>query len=177
MSARELAQLSDVEGKLREAKYDVQRRQLAKTDVLLGESPYALVACFELDGWEQLEETIFDVQTEMTRIAAGDSAGRMWDIYVVAFVHAPAANAAQTALREAVEADTRYARKLVRAAVPREALDRALRPLLPLREPMGLELADPLDELRGELHALPVANEIADVALAAFASTDSVEIS
>lgn len=177
MTPRELAQLSDVEGQLSAAGYVVQRRKLANTDLLLGESPYALVACFELDGWEQLEETTFEVQTEMTRIAAGDSAGRMWDIYVVAFVRAPAANADQAALREAIEGDTRYARKLVRAAVPRGALERALRPLLPLHEPMGLELADPLYELRGELHALPVANEIADVALAAFASTDSVEIS
>ncbi len=177
MTASQLAQLSDLEEQLSAAGYDVRRRDLAKTEVLLGESPYALVACFEADGWEKLEETVFDVQTEMTRIAAGDSAGRVWDIYVVAFVHAPAADADQTALREAIEADTRYARKLVRAAVPREALDRALRPLLPLRDPVGLEVADPLDELREELHALPVADEVADAALVAFASTDSVEVS
>jgi hypothetical protein len=177
MTASKLTQLSDVEERLGAAGYEMQHRNLAKIDILLGESPYALVACFELDGWELLEETIFDVQTEMTRIAADDSAGRVWDIYVVAFVHAPAANANQTALRETIEADTRYARKLVRAAVPQEALDRALRPLLPLREPTGFEVADPLDELREELHALPVANEVADAALAIFASTDSVEMS
>lgn len=177
MTASELAHLSDVEEQLSTAGYAVQRRQLAETEVLLGESPYALVACFELQGWEGLEETVFDVQTEMTRIAAGDSAGRVWDIYVVVFISVPAADAYQTALREVIEADTRYARKLVRPAISQEALDRALRPLLPLCDPMGLEVADPLNELRQELHALPVADEVADAALTAFANTDSVQVS
>jgi hypothetical protein len=134
----------------------------------VGESPYALVACVELNGWDELDERIFDVQSALTRVAALAPSARNWDLYVVALVLAEGRDAMHRGIAEAIEGDTRYARKFVRAHVRRDDLERALRPLLPLRAPVELEVGDPLAELRAELRELEVDDADADAAVESF---------
>lgn len=176
MTTLDLARLPDVAELLRAAGYTLATRELAGCEAVLGETPYALVACVELEDWDTLAERVFDVQAALTRVADEAPSARAWDLYVVALVLMPAREAAQRALVEAIEADTRYARKFVHVAVHRNGLDRALRPLLPLRALIGLEIRDPLGELRDELRALNIPDDVADVAVNAFKRTDTVEV-
>jgi hypothetical protein len=176
MTEPDLAHLADVAELLRSAGYELACRELAGAEALLGETPYALVACVELEGWETLDERVFDVQAALTRVSGEAPSARTWDLYLVVLVRSPARDAGDRALVEEIEGDTRYARKFVLVATPRGALDRAMRPLLPLRPPTGLEIRDPLGELRDELRALDIADQVADVALDAFERTDTVEV-
>jgi hypothetical protein len=176
MNAPELVRVADVAELLRAAGYEVATRELAGREAVLGETPYALVACVEFDDWSDLDERVFDVQAALTQVAAEVPSPRAWDLYLVVLVLRRAQEAAQRAQAEAIEADTRYARKFVRIAIAKDELDRALRPLLPLREPVGLEIRDPLNELRGELRALGIADDIADAAINTFQQTDTVEV-
>lgn len=170
------ARLSDVADALSTAGYEIIPYDLAGLEAVIGETRYALVACFELDGWEGLDETVFDVQAALTRVAEEAPSARAWDLYLVVLVIAEVAESASRAVADAIEADTRYARKFVRYGVTHATLDRALRPLLPLREPASLELTDPLAELRAELRALDVDDDVADLAVESFADTNVVEV-
>jgi hypothetical protein len=176
MSSGELARAKDVADMLRDAGYDVDVRDLAAHQAVVGETPYALVACVEFDTWKSLDEHVFDVQGALTRLAQEAPSARSWDLYVVALILAPMSSAAERALAEMIEADTRYARKFVRVAVRLPELDRALRPLLPLRPPAELGVGDPLIELREELLNLNVDQDVAERALAAFRQNEEVEV-
>lgn len=176
MNSSQPARLADVSNLLEGAEYVVERRKLAGHDCVLGETPYALVACFELENWDQVEEHVFDVQAALTRLAEAEPSARAWDLYVVAMLLTPANEASDRALAESIEADTRYARKFIRVAVLQHDLDRALRPLLPLRSPAHLEVTDPIHELRNELGDLDLSDEVADMALRSFARTNTVEV-
>lgn len=176
MSGSEFARLADIERLLIGAGYAVDYAELAGVRALIGESPYALIACVELDRWDELEERIFDVQSALTRVAAGAPSARSWDLYVVAFVLAEERDAAHRAVAEAIEGDTRYARKFVRVHVRRDDLERALRPLLPLHAPAELEIGDPLSELRAELRELEVDDADADAAVESFRRDRVVEV-
>lgn len=176
MTSPELARLADVEVLLRSAGYQLATRELAGFEAVLGETPYALVSCVEFDDWDRLDERVFDVQAALTRLAREAPSARTWDLYLVALVLVPTGDAGHRGLAEAIEADTRYVRKFVRVAVTRSALDRALRPLLPLRPPTGLDIDDPLSELRDELRVLDVADDVADAAVNAFRRTATVEV-
>lgn len=175
MTNSNLATIADVRDLLRTAGYAVQRRNLADKDAILAETPYALVACAEFATWEQLQEQVSDLQAAATGLAAEQSSARSWDVYVVALVNAPG-EAHDDVIAETIEADTSYARKFVRAAVRREDLDRALRPLLPLRGAAKLQITDPLAELRTELRDLDVPDDVADVAVSSFAHTEEVQV-
>lgn len=176
MSESELARLPDVEKLLRAGGYQLATQELAGATAVLAESPYALVACVEFADWDKLDERIFDVQGALTRFASTAPSARNWDLYVVALVLTPTHEAANRALAEAIEADTRYARKFVRVAVRQDTLDRALRPLLPLRPPADLAIRDPLAELRAELQTLDVADDLADMAVDTFRRDDRVDV-
>lgn len=176
MSSSELARATDVAELLRKSGYEIAVRKLADREAVLGETAYALVACVEFDTWESLDEHVFDVQGALTRMAQEAPSARSWDLYVVALMRTPTSDAADRALAEMIEADTRYARKFVRVAIPSSELDRALRPLLPLRPPADLDIGDPLRELRDELLSLDVEDDVADRALEAFREHESVEV-
>jgi hypothetical protein len=176
MSATEPARLADVAAMLSDAGYQLVSRELAGVNAVLAETRYALVACIELDGWKQLDERVFDIQSALTRVAEESPSARAWDLYLVILVVAPAHGASDRATAESIEADTRYARKFVRFDIAKNGLDRALRPLLPLRPPAALELSDPLGELRDELRSLSVAEDIVDLAVDSFRRTDTVEV-
>jgi hypothetical protein len=176
VSASKLAVLADAESLLAGAGYVIGPAELAGIPAIIGESPYALIGCVELTDWDELDERIFDVQSALTQVAAEAPSARNWDLYVVALVHSEGPDAVHRAIVESIEADTRYARKFVRAGVRREGLERALRPLLPLRPPAGLELADPIGELRMELHELDVDDADADAALASFRRDRVVDV-
>ena len=94
----------------------------------------------------------------------------------MALLLSPLGEASERVLAESIEADTRYARKFVRVAVRRGELDRAFRPLLPLRPPSDLEVDNPLDELRDELRALDVPDAVLNAALDAFERTEAVDV-
>jgi hypothetical protein len=176
MTMSDRASLADISALLEAAGYHVEGRHLADYPAVLAESPYALVACVELDGWTDLEDKVFDVQGALTRIAQQAPSPRSWDLYVVALLESLPPNSEHRALVEGVEADTRYARKFVRAGLHQDGLERALRPLLPLRPPADLAIRDPLEELRAELRTLAIDDALATVAVASFAKTDTVEI-
>jgi hypothetical protein len=176
MTETEPARLADIAAVLRDAGYELASRELAGVDAVLAETRYALVACFECDGWERLDERVFDVQSALTRVAEESPSARTWDLYLVILVLAPVRDATGRAAAEAIEADTRYARKFVRFDVAKDTLDRALRPLLPLRAPAELELSEPLGELRNELRSLLVADDVADAAVESFRRTNMVEV-
>lgn len=145
---------------------------------ILAESPYALVGCMEVDDWSALRQDVEDFQAELTRIAAQPLSARRWDLYVVTHVRARAGGPADESLAESIEADTRYARKFVRVALPpdRSALERALRPLLPLHSMPEFDGFEPLEAIRQELRALAVPDDLADEALDAFAQTNEVSV-
>lgn len=176
ITSSELARLPDVARLLSAAGYDVATHDLASASAVLAETPYALVACVEFTDWENLDEHVFDVQGALTQFASDSPSARNWDLYVVALLLTPAAEAANRALAEEIEGDTRYARKFVRVAVSQDDLDRALRPLLPLRPPADLAIRDPLEELREELETLNVADDLADVAVDSFRRDERVEV-
>jgi len=80
---------------------------------------------------------------------------------------------------EAIEADTHYVRKFVRRTIDLEdegSLDRALRPLLPLRPAAEFDLADPLDVLGRELREASLPEDLAARALDAFRRGEEVAV-
>src|SRR5438552_8901801 len=113
---------------------------------VLAESPYAVVGCMETNDWASLRRQVEDFQAELTRVTAGPSSPRRWDLYIVVHVLVRPKGPAEESLVEALEADTHYARNFVRMALPhgdRDALERALRPLLPLRDAPLFDRFDP----------------------------------
>ena len=78
-------------------------------------------------------------------------------------------------MRDAVESDTRYARKLV-VTGDRDATERILRLLLPLRPVAQIELAEPLGAMRAELVDAHIEAALADAAFSSFAETGEVRI-
>lgn len=144
-------------------------------DALLAETPYALVAVVGA-GWEDLEERVAAAQASLTTVAAEHPSARRWDLYVVAA--APrAATPLQDTIRESVENDTRYARKLVVAGVDEKVgAERAMRPLLPLQPPAEIPQIDALEAIRAGLAEEGVDGSLAEAALEAFAKRSEVQI-
>jgi hypothetical protein len=90
----------------------------------------------------------------------------------------PQDNAAES-LVETIESDTRYARKFVRVTLPANdplALERALRPLLPLHEAPRFDQVDPLAALREELRELAIPDSVAEAAISSFIVTNEVTV-
>jgi hypothetical protein len=144
-------------------------------DGLLAETPYALVSAVAT-GWEDLEERVAAAQASLTTVAAENPSPRRWDLYVVAVVPRGKTPLHDT-LRETLENDTRYARKLVVAgAGDKVSAERALRALLPLKPPADIPRIDALEAIRVGLAEQGVSAALADAALKAFASRSEVEI-
>jgi hypothetical protein len=143
---------------------------------LLAETPHALVLCAAC-GWETLSETVEEAQATLTNLAAKHPSARSWDLYVVLSIERSATEAEEL-FREQVEHDTRYARKFVLAgpANNERAVERALRPLLPLRVPPTVRLSDPLDVVRTELLNDGADPTMVDSALTSFRATGEVDI-
>lgn len=176
MTANEPARRKDVAALLESAGYELQERRFAESETTVAATPYALVACAELDGWGGLDQRVSDIQAGLTELAEEAPSARSWDLYLVVLVADAPASAAQRALVESIEGDTRYARKFVHAGVVGEDLDKALRPLLPLRPPADFEIADPIEELRGELLAIGVEGATVEQALGSFTNEDEVQL-
>jgi hypothetical protein len=179
MSAASLAGLTDFAAVLESAGYRIAPAQLEERAAVLAESPYALVALIEVASCASLREDAGDAQAALTRIAAVAPSARSWDLYLMLHVLAVSSDPADDLLIEEVEADTRYVRKFVRVAIDAldlDAIDRALRPLLPLRPMPQFDLADPLDALRAELYALDAPKDLVDAAIASFQNDMTVSI-
>ena len=180
MTTPDFASLNDFADVLRSSGYEVAFRSFAASErVLLAESPYALVCCFEASQWGDLSQRVSDVQAELTQLAAGAPSPRRWDLYVVVHMLTRPPGPAEEALAEALEADTRYARKFIRVTIPQgdlEPLEIALLPLLPLRPAPEFDLVEPVEVLRRELYDLNVPHDVADAALAAFSQNDEVAV-
>lgn len=156
--------------------YTVQDIQLEDLGpALVAETPYALVVCFDAE-WEELEDQVERAQAGLTNLAATHPSPRSWDLYVVPVLQY--ADGRYDAAREALEGDTRYARKIVVAPAGGGIanVERALRPLLPLRPVAKIPLVDPLEAVRRELVELGVDPKLADAALAAFERDSEVRI-
>jgi hypothetical protein len=181
MSAASVATLAEFSAVLEAAGYRVASAQLGERIAVLAESPYALVALIEVGSCASLREDVADAQASLTRIAAEVPSARSWDLYLMLHVLSVSNDPADDLLIEEVEADTRYVRKFVRVAVTVDtsdinALDRALRPLLPLRPMPQFDLADPLDALRAELYALDAPADLVDTAIASFQTDMTVSV-
>jgi hypothetical protein len=140
--------------------------------VLLAETLYALVMAVVVpeDGTERFVE---EAQATLTRYAAAHPSPRSWDLYLVLVV--PGDNQSYDAVRDAVESDTRYARKLV-VTGDRATTERILRLLLPLRPVAQIELTEPLGAMRAMLVGAHIEVTLADAALSSFAETGEVHI-
>ena len=123
----------------------------------------------------QLEERVFDAQADLSRRAALGPSARNRDLYLLVHVTAPA-ETRDRAEMEAIEADTRYARKLVHDALAPAELDRALRPLLPLRQVDSIDLVDPLALMREELHTTALDPELVELAITTFRQDGAVRV-
>lgn len=179
MTAARLAQFEDLASALEAGGYAVQRGELAGEPALLAETPYALVACMEVETCDGLADRVSDVQAALTQFAAQAPSPRQWDLYLLVHVLVPPTDPVNEALLETIEADTRYVRKFVRVAIDldySDAVDRALRPLLPLRPAAQFDLSDPLDTLRLELHGLKLSDDLASAALDAFERRGEVSV-
>lgn len=175
-----LAELRDIERALRDSGYQTTVTTLGRfSRILLAENPYALLAAFETETWEGLLPDVADVQAELTQIAAtAERAAIRWDLYVFVHVRTPGLHSVPADTVEAIESDTRYARKFVRVNLLREApaLDRALRPLLPLRPSLKLDPVDPLVLVRSELLKSDVPPNIVEQALRSFRESGEVRL-
>jgi hypothetical protein len=170
-----IAGATDVEAVLRAGGYEIGTATLADHRALLAESPYALVAYVELNSWEGITERVFDIQAELTQFAAERPSPLIWDLYLFFHVLAPGTPAGEEAA-EMIEADTAYARKLVRVQIGTERLDAVLRPVLPLRAADAYDMGDPLEQLRSELAQLGIEAAVADEALSGYEEDGKVRI-
>lgn len=178
--ATKLATLEEIGAALADGGFNVSIRPFRTADeAVIAESPYAVVGCIESNDWATLRRYVEDFQAELTQLSSRPPSVRRWDLYIVVHVLSRAKGPVDEYLLEAIEADTHYARKFVRVALPqgdRGVLERALRPLLPLRDVPQFDRFDPLVALREELRQLDVPDSVADAALASFAQTDDVTV-
>lgn len=174
-----LVSLEDFASVLRGAGFMIQFEPLAGREVLLAETPYELAACVEMDGWEGLREHVFDVQAAFTRFAGQAPSAKRWDLYLFVHVLRPRTDSWAEQVIEEIETDTRYARKYVRVAVRADepqALQIALRPLLPLQSAAEFHLTEPLEALRTELNQLKLPQDVTDAALRSFSAENEVRV-
>jgi hypothetical protein len=144
-------------------------------DVLLAETPYALVSVIAA-AWENIEERVAAAQAALTAVAAEHPSARRWDLYVVAIVPRATMPLHDT-IREIIEHDTRYARKLVVAgARDKTSAERAVRALLPLQPAAEIPRIDALETIRAGLAEEGVDSALAEAALTAFAARAEVQI-
>ncbi len=185
--AGDLASLDDIGLVLEAAGYVLERGELAGLRALLAESSYALVGCVELAGWTDFTQHVSEAQSALRRVAREPVAGvplsargsdpiRGRDLYLVLHVRSKATELADYAALQEAEADTRDTRTLVRVAVTPAELDRALRPLLPLRLGAVFDLAEPLQQLHDELLQLGLEERVADTAVEAFCEEEAVRV-
>jgi hypothetical protein len=170
--ARDLASLDDIGLVLEAAGYALERAELAGLRALLAESSYALVGCVELADWTDFSQHVTEAQRALGR--TGPARGR--DLYLVLHVRSKATELADYAALQTAEADTRHMRTLVRVAVTPAELDRALRPLLPLRLSAVFDLAEPLQQLHDELLELGLEERVADTAVEIFGEEEAVRV-
>jgi len=180
MMATKLATLEEIGAALADGGFNVSLRPFRSTrEAVIAESPYAVVGCIEGNDWTTLRRDVEEFQAELTQLSSRPPSVRRWDLYIVVHVLSRARGPVDEALIEAIEADTHYARKFVRVALPkgdRDVLERALRPLLPLRDIPQFDWFDPLAALREELRELAVPDSVADAALTSFAQTNDVTV-
>jgi hypothetical protein len=144
-------------------------------DALLAETPYALI-CAVSTGWEDLEERVAAAQASLTMVGAEHPSARRWDLYVIAVVPRGATPLHDT-IRETIESDTRYARKLVVAGADEKvSAERAVRALLPLQPPADIPPINALEAIRAGLAEEGVDAALAEAALKTFASRSEVQI-
>jgi hypothetical protein len=186
--AGDLASLDDIGLVLEGAGYALERAELAGLRALLAESAYALVGCVELANWTDFSAHVAEAQSALGRVAGepisargadpirGTDSLRGSDLYLVLHVRSKATDLADYAALQGAEADTRHTRTLVRVAVTPAELDRALRPLLPLRLGAVFDLAEPLQQLHDELLELGLDERVADTAVEVFCEEEAVRV-
>ncbi len=170
--SRHTADLADFRAALEDADYNCEMTSVPTSSrVLLAENPYSLIAIVEMDVWDSVEQSVFDVQSELSRLVAESTdAEKRWDMYVLVHLRTPSPSAVDVRAVEALEADTRYARKFVRWNLEnsREELDRALRPFLPLRAATAFESQDVLQLLHRALATEGIEADLAESAIESF---------
>lgn len=177
----QLASLEDLADVLHVADYACSIRSLdAFPRVLVARSSYALMACIEVEGWRALEEVVVPLQVALTHLAEDDEIPDIrWDLYVLLHIRTSDISAIDGDLMERVENDTRYCRKFVRVNIGRrpEQIDKALRPLLPVRPLPVPNQGDTLLLLRERLAQAGIDAAIADAALSSFRRSGRVSLS
>jgi hypothetical protein len=154
--------------------FAVEERELnALGCVLVAETLYALVLVCEASS-NTLVERAEDAQSALTHLAARHPSPRSWDLYVVLAVDDPSDPSFEL-IREEVEGNTRYARKLV-VSGGRDSAELRLRPLLPLRPVPHIELSNPLAAVRDYLLAAEVDVHDVDAAISSFGRDGEVTL-
>ena len=176
MSTALVAGLGDFAELLEGADYEVKYSQLAGLPAIIAESPYTVVGCIELADWAGFSQRVLDAQATLTQAAEEIPSVCSRDLYLVVHVLREPSSLVEHAALAAAEANTQYARKLVRVAVSASELDRALRALLPLRPAPRFDLVEPLQRLRDELRALELEDSVADPAIDGFRERNDVRI-
>jgi hypothetical protein len=172
-----IAELQDLADVLGTADFQCEVVTLGRfARVLLGQNPYCVLAIVE--GWthDDLRQMISDAQAELTQLTLrAQRTSIRWDLYVLLHLRTDG-GVVDPNLVEAIESDTKYARKLVRINIKRDrtSIDRALRPFLPLRSATRVEPVDPVELLRAELRKQGLDPELSDAALASFSATGTV---
>lgn len=175
-----LAELQDLADVLEDADFRCKVVTLGRfARILVGENPYCVLVVVDASVDDDLRQLVSDAQAELTQLALrSQPASIRWDLYVLLHVRTEG-EIIGTDLIEAVESDTKYARKFVRLDIKRDraSVDRALRPFLPLRSVARVEPVDPIELLRAGLREQDLDPELADSALASFVKTGSVVLS
>jgi hypothetical protein len=157
---------------LRNGGFTVDERESDRLgSVLVAETPYALVIAL-VATWAELAARIDDAQAMLTRLAAEHPSPRSWDLYVVVSVDGTHEDA--DVIRERLESDTRYARKLIAAGDM--TAERRLRALLPLRGLPQIERMDAFAELRARLIEAGIEPDAVGHAIHSFSTTGQVEV-
>ncbi len=161
---------------LEKAHYTVQTIEFDEIGVALAaETPYALVLCFQAE-WDGLEQQVEQAQALLTQLAATHPSPRSWDTYVVAVLEN--SDSRFDSVRERLESDTRYARKILAVATHGKGaeVERAIRLLLPLRLSPDFPQIDPLEAIRAELLELGVDTQVVSAAIEGFAQNSEVYV-
>jgi hypothetical protein len=175
-----LAELQDLAGVLEDADFQCEILTLGRfARILVGENPYCVLAILDASTHDDLRQMMSDAQAELTQLTLRNRPTSIrWDLYVVMHLRTEG-GVVDPDLIEAIESDTKYTRKFVRVDIRREqsAIDRALRPFLPLRPAARIQAVDPIELLRAELMEQGLGAELTDSALASFSATGSVVLS
>jgi hypothetical protein len=171
--------LADAESVLAGASFAMRREWLADEDTpwLLAENEFFLIAAVATDTLEDAYRAeAFGAAELLNRISATRVGAKRWDAYLVILAKELVDDPASTRQLAEMQYDTRGVRRLVATGIVDLAtVTQALRPFLPLPEPVAGGLSDALADLRDQLSLNGIAESNAERYVAAFSETGDLD--